>query len=110
MAKFHGKRYYLGAWNYVLLDILYMIPVIGLIVLLIHAVGDKNDNRRYYARSYFARLLVFVGILVIAAGLYYVIAGQQAFLDLFNGQSAFWQNIRIKLLRSLYSQNWPFRA
>ena len=79
MAKFKGKQYYMGAWHYVLLDILYVIPVIGFIALLVHAFSDKNENRRHYARSYFARFLLFIILCLIGTGLYYVIAGSDAF-------------------------------
>ena len=79
MAKYHGKHYYLGAWNYAFLDILYLIPVIGLIFLLIHSFSDKNENRRHYARSYFARFLLGVLICAVAAGIFYLAAGSEAF-------------------------------
>jgi uncharacterized membrane protein len=82
MPKFRGKHYYLGAWNYVLLDILYMIPGVGLIFLLVHSFSEKNENRRHYARSYFVRLLMAIVILGVAVGLYYLIAGSDAFSDL----------------------------
>ena len=79
MPKFRGKQNYMGAWHYVLLDILYVIPVIGFIALLVHAFSDKNENRRHYARSYFARFLLFIILCLIGTGLYYLIAGSEAF-------------------------------
>lgn len=84
MAKFHGKHYYLGAWSYVLLDILYIIPVIGFIFLLVHSFSDQDENRRHYARSYFARLLLAIIICLIAVGVFYLAAGQEAFVAKIN--------------------------
>ena len=88
MAKYHGKHYYLGAWGYVLLDILYVLPVIGLICLIVHSFSDKNENRRHYARSYWARLLLMIVILAIVIGALYLFAGGGVFQNLenaFNG-------------------------
>ena len=84
MAKYRGKHFYLGAWGYVLLSILYMVPVVGLIFLLMHSFSkeDQYENRKHYARSYFARLLVVVVICVIAAAAYYFINGQEAAKEL----------------------------
>ncbi len=79
MGKYHGKRYYLGAWNYVLLSILYCIPVIGLICLILHSFNEKDENRLHYARSYFARLLVVVILCGVFAGVLYLTAGKEAF-------------------------------
>lgn len=64
MAKFRGTNNFMGAWQYVLLDILYSIPVIGWIVLLIHAMDKNNENRMHFARSRFAHALV-VGIILL---------------------------------------------
>ena len=81
MPKYRGKQYYMGAWHYVLLDILYALPIIGLIFLLVHAFSANNENRCHYARSYFARFLLIVIILALVAGMFYLIAGQEAFQD-----------------------------
>lgn len=51
-------------WGYFWRTILYAIPVIGWIVLLVNAIGSKNRNGRYFARSYFCGLLV--AIIVVA--------------------------------------------
>ena len=81
MGKFRGKHYYLGAWNYVLLDILYFIPVIGWLCLLAHAFSDKNENRKHYARSYFVRFLMILIISAAAAGVCYLVLGQDKFVS-----------------------------
>ena len=54
--------------GYIMLNILYMIPIIGLIMILAHSASYKNLNRRNYARSY---LIVIVLIIAIAAALIY---------------------------------------
>lgn len=79
MAKYHGKRHYLGAWKYVLLDILYAIPVIGLIFLLVHAFNHNHENRLHYARSYFVRLLLVVIVCAVVVGALYLTLGAEAF-------------------------------
>jgi len=44
MAKYHGKYHYMGAWKYVLLDILYAIPVIGWIFLLVWTTRNSQPG------------------------------------------------------------------
>lgn len=84
MAKYHGKHYYLGAWSYVFLDILYLIPIIGLIFLIVHSFSDKNENRKHYARSYFARFLLILIICLVGIGIFYLVVGSEAFVAQFN--------------------------
>ena len=79
MAIYRGSKRYLGAWQYVLLDILYLLPGIGLIFLIVHCFSQDHENRRHYARSYFAKLLTIIVICGIGALVYYLVAGQQAF-------------------------------
>lgn len=57
----------LGAWTYFGLEILYAIPVVGLIFLICHAIGSENINKRNFARSFFCvYVLVIVVILALA--------------------------------------------
>ena len=93
MAKYHGKHYYLGAWNYVFLDILYCIPIIGLIFLFVHSFSNKNENRRHYARSYFTRFLMLVIIALIVTGIFYLSVGSEAFSDKINELIIEWKNL-----------------
>ena len=76
MAKYRGTNNYIGAWHYVLLDILYAIPVIGFIMLLVHSFSSNNENRRHYARSYFARFLLALIIIVIVGVVLYFTLGE----------------------------------
>lgn len=55
----------LGAWAYVGLSILFSIPVIGWIFLIVFSFSDANINRRNYARSYFAGLLIVVILIAV---------------------------------------------
>ena len=79
MAKYHGKYHYLGPWTYVLLDILYAIPVVGLIFMLSHAFKKKSENLCYYARACLLRILIAVVIIVVAVLIYYKVVGPEAF-------------------------------
>lgn len=83
MAKYHGKNYYMGAWHYVFLDILYAIPILGLIILLVHSFSNKNENRSHYARSYFARFLLVIIIVVIVAVLCYFFVGTERLTEIY---------------------------
>lgn len=58
MAKYRGKDRYMGAWSYTFLNILYCIPIVGLICLIIHSFDSNNVNRMHYARSFFTGLLL----------------------------------------------------
>lgn len=52
-------------WGYFWLELLFAIPVIGLIALLVFTFTAKNVNRRNFARSYWCVLLVVAIVLVI---------------------------------------------
>jgi hypothetical protein len=54
----------LSPWAYFWLQILYAIPILGIIFLIIHAIGSYNINRRNFARSYFC-IYVIIGIILI---------------------------------------------
>ncbi len=55
----------MSPWKYFLLNILYAIPIIGLIFLICHAIGSSNINKRNYARSFFCILIVVLVICLI---------------------------------------------
>ena len=56
----------ISAWGYIGYEILFAIPVVGLIVALILAITSGNQNVKNYARSKFC-LLLLVFILVFMA-------------------------------------------
>ena len=58
----------MGFFGYVWHTLLYIIPVLGLILLIWGACNDRNVSRRSFARSF-----LFSGILVAAMALAYVI-------------------------------------
>lgn len=58
----------MGAWSYFGHQLLFSIPVVGLILLIVFAVGGtENINKRNFARSYFCTLLLgaIIGIIVL---------------------------------------------
>ena len=56
----------LSPWTYFLLNIVYAIPLIGIIVLIVMALGGTdNINKRNYARSFFCSLLVSAILILI---------------------------------------------
>lgn len=58
----------LGAWAYFGWGILFTIPLVGLILLIVFALGGtRNINLRNYARSYFCWLAILLIIVAILA-------------------------------------------
>lgn len=58
-------------------ELLFMVPVVGLIVFLVLSFGkksNKNLNTRNLARSYLGRYIVLL-VLIIGVGLYCTFAG-----------------------------------
>ena len=55
----------LSPWSYFGLGILYALPL-----LIVHAIGSANINRRNYARSYFCVyvLAIILGVLLTITG------------------------------------------
>ncbi len=55
----------ISSWGYVGYNLLYAIPIIGFIALVFNAVGAKNLNVRFHARSFFCGLLIVLLIAVV---------------------------------------------
>ena len=55
----------LSPWAYLGYQILFTIPVVGLIALIIFALNNDNVNRRNFARSYFCVLVIAIVLVVI---------------------------------------------
>lgn len=53
----------LTAWGYFFYQILFSIPLIGLIFLLVFSFDSSNIVRRSFARSYFCFLIVILIII-----------------------------------------------
>lgn len=55
----------LSPWAYFGYNLLFVIPLIGLIFLFVFAFSDKNINRRNYARSFFCSFLLGIVLAVV---------------------------------------------
>lgn len=64
----------LGPWAYFGLQLLFSIPIVGLIFLIIFSLDNSNLNRRNYARSFWCALLVGV-VLSIICGILFAVTG-----------------------------------
>ena len=103
MAKYQGHYsnqggHYIGAWGYVGLQILYLIPIIGLIFLLVHACSPSHENRCKFARSFFCWILLAIIIVVIVVGIYCVvllISGE----NITHALSELWENISTEITK-----------
>lgn len=66
----------ISAWGYVGWDILFSIPVVGLIVLIVFACGGtSNINRKKYARSKFCAVLLAIMVSLISFIVLYFVFG-----------------------------------
>lgn len=55
----------LGAWSYFGLQILFSIPIVGLVFLIVFSFSRGNLNRRSFARSYWCWWVVVAALLVL---------------------------------------------
>lgn len=56
----------ISMWGYFGYEILFSIPCVGIVLLIVFAVGGtKNVNLRNFARSYFCFLLIMAILVVI---------------------------------------------
>ncbi len=61
----------LGAWKYVAYGLLYAVPVVGWVFLIVNSTGaSANINKRNFARSYWAWLLIAVAAGALGALIY----------------------------------------
>lgn len=61
----------LSPWAYFGYQLLFAIPIVGLILLIVFSFSSSNINRRNFARSYFCVLLILaiiVGIIALTGG------------------------------------------
>ena len=75
----------MSAWGYVWINILFAIPVVGLICLIAFCFSSAKIARRNYARSFFAAILLAIIVTVVAfVAMYFLfggIEGIQAFIE-----------------------------
>ena len=55
----------ISMWGYFGYEILFSIPLIGLICLIVFACASKNKNVKNFARSYFCMLILVIVMAVI---------------------------------------------
>ncbi len=65
---YKGPKKYrpITAWGFFGLDLLYSIPVIGLIFLIIFTFSKGNINRRSHARSKWCGVIIALAIIIVA--------------------------------------------
>ena len=62
----------ISMWGYFGYELLFSIPVLGLIFLIVFAVSAKNVNLKNFARSYFCYLII---VLIICAIIFSLAVG-----------------------------------
>lgn len=63
----------ISAWGYIGYEILFSLPIVGLIMLLVYSFSDGNVNIKNFARSYLIIMLIglILGvILIVILGLF----------------------------------------
>ena len=62
----------ISSWGYIGYNILFAIPIVGIILIIIFALGGaKNKNLKNYARSFvigYIIVFVLIGLFVVAFG------------------------------------------
>ena len=73
----------LSPWAYFGYNILFAIPLIGLIFLIIFSFDNSNINRKNYARSFFIVWLLVIIVIAIFAAIGFGTAGIMSTRSLF---------------------------
>lgn len=63
----------LSPWGYIGYNVLFSIPIIGLILMIVFALDDSYIARRNYARSYLWALLIGILITVLITILFTIL-------------------------------------
>jgi len=65
--NYNGEEQFrpLSPWAYFGYQLLFAIPIVGLICLIIFSLSSGNINRRNFARSYFCVLIISIAIAII---------------------------------------------
>ncbi len=65
---YEEKKYApISAWGYFGYELLFCLPVAGLVLLIVFSFSNKNINRRNFARAHFCGLAVAAAIAAAAA-------------------------------------------
>ena len=71
---YEEKKYKpVSAWGYFGYNLLFSIPVAGLVLLIIFSFSNKNINRRNFARSYFCGLAAALALVAAATALSFIL-------------------------------------
>lgn len=64
---YNGPEEYrpISMWGYFGYEILFSIPVVGLILLIVFSFTAKNQNVKNFARSYFCFLILAIIVFII---------------------------------------------
>ena len=55
----------ISTWGYIGYSILFCIPIVGIILTIVWAIGAKNFNLRNFARSRLIIIIISIAILVV---------------------------------------------
>lgn len=69
MDYYNGPEEYrpISMWGYFGYEILFSIPIVGLICLIVFSITARNQNLKNFARSYFCFLIIAVILIGILA-------------------------------------------
>lgn len=67
----------LSPWAYFGLQLLFAVPIVGLVFLIIFSCKKSNINRRNFARSYWCSLII-VGVVLVIYIIAFVLLGASA--------------------------------
>ena len=59
----------ISMWGYFGYEILFAIPIVGLILAIVWSFGAHNINLRNFARSHFCLIIIAIVVMIIAGSL-----------------------------------------
>lgn len=65
----NGENKPISAWGYLGYDFVFAIPVVGMIIALVLAIGARNQNVKNFARSQFCFVLVLIVVYAVLAAI-----------------------------------------
>lgn len=91
-VKIPSEYYPVSSWGFVGLQILYSIPVVGLVFLLIHTFSKSNLSRRNFARSIWCWVLLAVifSLICLIVGLVLLLLTGIGLNELANGLNVYY--------------------
>jgi len=76
----------IGAWGYLGYNILFAIPLIGIICLIVFALSGNNVPRRSFARSYFCVVFLILIVVAVVIGMgIFAAGGFDGFIEMIKG-------------------------